>query len=82
MDLSQILEAVAPAQLTAASTLLGTGGQCRHMNTFNPDPIAGFDEPTVKITDPTFGTATAAGIKGQWHHIPTMLLSISFVVAR
>jgi hypothetical protein len=34
------------------------------MNTFNPDPAAGFGDPTINIADPSFGTAIAAGYQG------------------
>jgi len=31
---------------------------------FNPNPLSGFDDPTVNIADPAFGTAIAAGYQG------------------
>jgi hypothetical protein len=33
-------------------------------NQFNPNPSSGFDDPTVQITDPAFGTAIQAGYQG------------------
>jgi hypothetical protein len=64
MKLSEVLGAVALAQLTAASTLPRARSQRRQMNTFNPDPAAGFDDPTINIAAPSFGTAIAAGYQG------------------
>jgi hypothetical protein len=64
MKLNQILGAVALARLASSSTLPKAQNQRRQMNTFNPDPAAGFDDPTVNIADPSFGTAIAAGYQG------------------
>jgi hypothetical protein len=61
--LSQNLEAVALAQLTAASTLLRTRSQRRQKNTFNPDSAAVFGDST-NVADPSFGTVIAAGCPG------------------
>ncbi|KAK3621122.1 hypothetical protein LTR56_022986 [Elasticomyces elasticus] len=36
----------------------------RQASQFNPDPASGFDDPTVDIADPSFGTAIAAGYQG------------------
>lgn len=33
-------------------------------NQFNPSPSSGFDDPTVQIVDPAFGTAIQAGYQG------------------
>jgi hypothetical protein len=33
-------------------------------NQFNPSPDSGFDDPTVQIADPAFGTAIQAGYQG------------------
>lgn len=31
---------------------------------FNPDPLSGFDDPTIDIADPSFATAIQAGYQG------------------
>jgi hypothetical protein len=33
-------------------------------NQFNPSPDSGFDDPTIQIADPAFGTAIKAGYQG------------------
>ena len=33
-------------------------------NQFNPDPLSGFDDPTIDIADPSFATAIASGYQG------------------
>jgi hypothetical protein len=63
MKLSQNLEAVALAQLTAASTLPRARSQRCQKNTFNPDPAAVFGNST-NAADPSFGTVIAAGCPG------------------
>src|SRR5205814_3192862 len=36
----------------------------RQSNRFSPSPSSGFDDPTIQIADPSFGTAIQAGYQG------------------
>lgn len=64
MKSSLVLGFIALTHLTAAATLPKAQKGRRQNNQFNPDPAAGFDDPTINIADPSFGTAIAAGYQG------------------
>jgi hypothetical protein len=64
MKLPQVFGVIALAPLTFSSSLPKPRHQRRQMNTFSPDPSSGFDDPTINIADPSFGTAIQAGYQG------------------
>jgi hypothetical protein len=52
---------------TAVLTPLALGAGIPHRrqnNQFNPDPLSGFDDPTIDIVNAAFGTAIQAGYQG------------------
>ncbi|KAG4432202.1 hypothetical protein IFR05_012325 [Cadophora sp. M221] len=63
MIFSKIFVAAALAHQIAGASLPISKKQ-RRQNTFNPDPASGFDDPTIQIANPAFGTAIQAGYQG------------------